>query len=430
MIDITGLWRSAHPHLRPFRDHLPLPDRDMPDCPACGGQGTLSVGADCRPAGSDLWLRDVRVVYCPGCDSFHLDPAALPPEGVDSGIAEVSGRLWSAAPTFLNIEPTTRCNFRCWYCIGRHMRQEDIAVSDFMQVLDHAPAIRTIALTGEGEPLLHPGFFDMARAAVARGIKIVMISNGSRFSDDTIRQLCETPVRYVAISIDSTRPEEFTRSRPPGDLSEVLRGIARLRSFRDRHGCRYPAIGVKGTLFDYSEHELLAIVRLAKEHGAEIFESFQPLNPKDSYVAAYPEAWRGQLALAGRIAGTIAADSSEARRILRPVEEFCQEEEIDFGGAGRMNLIRPNCDERHLYSLLSGDVTPCCQIKQPLSPAWNIIARPLDEVLSDSAYENIRFNLWNGIFPAVCTGCWKTRRPGCRRSLISPGSTCPACSGG
>jgi len=29
--------------------------------------------------------------------------------------------------------------------------------------------------------------------------------------------------------------------------------------------------------------------------------------------------------------------------------------------------------------------------------------------MADPEYENVRFNLWNGIFPSYCEGCWKTR---------------------
>ena len=73
------------------------------------------------------------------------------PAAVGLPVTAVDARLWSAAPTFLNIEPTTRCNFSCWYCIGRHMVQADIEVDNFARMLDNYPSVKAIALVGDGQ---------------------------------------------------------------------------------------------------------------------------------------------------------------------------------------------------------------------------------------------------------------------------------------
>lgn len=413
MLNITAAWRASHAHLQPYRNHLALPQNQLHLCPECGGADACHVVANLLPAQGG-WLNNAQVLYCPNCGNFLVDPAVLfgthlgvPSEEIPV-VSEVDARLWSPLPTFLNIEPTTRCNFRCWYCIGRHMEQRDIRKEDFAAVLANAPTIRTIALVGEGEPLVHPDFFEMAGMAISKGKKVVIISNGSLLNDTNVKKLCESGVSYVSISIDSTDPARFARSRINGNLDDVLRNIQRLRAFRDANGYRYPKIAIKGTLFDYSEGELLDIVTLAREHGAEFFESFQPLNAKQSYVDIYPEENRGQLAFLDRINRAISRDSALARQLLRPAEEFLAEEGIEFGGAGRANGLRPNCDEQYVYTLLTGDITPCCQVKQPLDPEWNLFRHPLGAIFQNLQYENMRFNLWNGIFPEYCRGCGKT----------------------
>lgn len=413
MLNITAAWRAGHAHLKPYRNHLPLPQDQLHLCPECGGTEAHHVVVNLLPA-NGVWVNNAQVMYCPDCDNFLVEKATLLGTHLDSPVAEtpyvseVDARLWSPLPTFLNIEPTTRCNFRCWYCIGRHMEQRDIRKEDFAAVLANTPAIRTIALVGEGEPLVHPDFFEMAGMAVDQGKKVVIISNGSLLNDANVKKLCESGVAYVAISIDSTEPARFARSRIKGNLAEVLGNIERLRAFRDANGYRYPKIAIKGTLFDYSENELLDIVTLAREHGAELFESFQPLNAKQSYVDIYPEENRGQLVHLDRIRRAITRDSSLARQLLRPTEEFLAEEGIEFGGPGRANGLRPNCDEQYVYALLTGDITPCCQVKQPIDPDWNLFHHPLKAIFQNPQYENMRFNLWNGIFPEYCRGCGKT----------------------
>ena len=411
MLNITAAWQASHAHLKPYRNHLPLSQDQLQRCPECGGVRAYYVVANLfLPSG--IGINGVHVLYCHDCENFMIDPSIGGRDsGESSGITSVEGvdaRLWSPLPTFLNVEPTTRCNFRCWYCIGRHMEQRDISVASFAKILEHTPTVATIALVGEGEPLLHPDFFTMARTATAQNMKVVIISNGSLLNDENIKNLCESGVICISISLDSTDPGQFSQSRINGSLSAVLRGISRLRTFRDQHGFQYPKIAVKGTLLDYSEHEMLDIVELARAHGAEIFESFQSINQKHSYVEIYPEEHRGQLASAQRIAVTIGRDSEPARRMLRPFGDFFAEEGIEFGGSGRANILRCNCDEQYIYTLLSGDITPCCQVKNIINPEWNLLQQPLTEIFRNQHYENLRFNLWNGLFPEYCAGCGKT----------------------
>ena len=399
--DITGPWDRAHAHLRPLADSLALGAGQRHPCPqGCGGSA-CDIAVHLRAGGA--WRDRTAVRYCFGCNRYFARSGAI--------IDAVNARLWSARPTFLNIEPTTRCNFSCWYCVGRHMKQEDIDVGNFARVLDNFPELKTIALVGEGEPLMHTGFFEMARMAVDRGIHVVTLSNGSTLSTSNVRKICESGITYLSVSIDSFDPATFASSRIGGDLQQVLNGVRRLREYRDANGYRYPKIALKGTLFRDTRDQLPRIAGLAKEYGFEIFESFQVLNPMRTYVPIYPRAKLEELGQIDVVGASIGADTARAHGELRPVHEFFREEGIDVDKNGTPNGLRPGCDEQWIYSLLSGDVTPCCQIKTPISPAWNLFSHRMEDILRDRLYENTRFNLWNGLFPRYCEGCYKTRQP-------------------
>lgn len=406
-VDLTVVWDRCHPNLRPLREYLPLPKSGQTALP--DGRSGVTVLARLR-LGADRWLEEAaEVVYAPENDRYYLAVAELRRlAGVEvSGeVTAVDARLWFAQPTFLNLEPTTRCNFKCWYCIGRHMKQEDIRVEDFASVLDRFPTLKNLALVGEGEPLMHKGFFEMAAQARARGIRVMIISNGSTLSKSNVRKLCENEIAYIGISIDSTDAATFARSRIDGKLEQVWRGIERLRRYRDEHGYRYPKIGIKGTLFAGTKDELPAIIEAGRNHGVEIFEGFQPLNPMTSYVKIYPREHLQELAHIREVAPAIDRDAT-AQRSLASLADFCIQEGIDVAKHGHPNRLRSNCDEQWIYALLSGDVTPCCQIKTPISPRWNLSRHDLADILADPDYENTRFNLWNGLFPKYCEGCWK-----------------------
>jgi len=402
-LNLTRLWHKAHSHLQPFNKHLAITDNSDFTCPICTKSNAFKLTVQAR-FGQYTW-ESAEPIYCPDCQEYSLldvPDSKLPVTAVDA-------RLWSAEPTFLNIEPTTRCNFNCWYCVGRHMQQEDITVENFAQVLDNFPTVKTIALVGEGEPLMHKGFFDMAHIAKDHNVRVMIISNGSTLSQSIVKKLCEAEIAYIGISIDSIDPEVFASSRIDGKLEQIWQGIQRLREYRDANGFQYPKIGLKGTLFSYNKEELPSIVTMAKSYGVEIFESFQALNPMSTYLPIYPEESLSEVEHIDEVANIIQQDSLQATEQLLPFAEFCATEGIEIDKNGSANNVRKNCDEQWVYALLSGDITPCCQIKTPISPTWNLFNHSLKDIFSDHEYENTRFNLWNGIFPSYCDGCWKIR---------------------
>lgn len=129
--------------------------------------------------------------------------------------------------------------------------------------------------------------------------------------------------------------------------------------------------------------------------------------PDGDLSTCYPEDKRQLLASVADVATKIVAYSTASTGNLKSIAQFCAEEGIDFDKGGRPNGLRPGCDEQWIYALAGGDITPCCQIKQPVSPNWNLFCYDLEAILADPLYENTRFNLWNGIFPTACAGCYK-----------------------
>jgi hypothetical protein len=100
----------------------------------------------------------------------------------------------------IQIEITTHCNYQCFYCAGRHMRQAHMPWSRFTDIMAQlSPTAREVSLQGEGEPLLHPRFWDMAQTVRDRGLAPYTITNGSHI--DPERLAAHFPA--VGISIDT-----------------------------------------------------------------------------------------------------------------------------------------------------------------------------------------------------------------------------------
>jgi MoaA/NifB/PqqE/SkfB family radical SAM enzyme len=74
--------------------------------------------------------------------------------------------------------------------------------------------------TGGGEPMLHPQMVEMIEYAKARGARVWMNTNGSRFGPDErgrdkLRRLLAAGIDLVEFSMDAADPESYAQLRPP-----------------------------------------------------------------------------------------------------------------------------------------------------------------------------------------------------------------------
>jgi len=99
-------------------------------------------------------------------------------KAVQPGVDGVK-RLTAKDP-FVQIEITTKCNFECFYCAGRHMKQENMPWGRFEQILGKlGESPLTVSLQGEGEPTAHPQFWAMIDRLITLGHRPYIITNAS-----------------------------------------------------------------------------------------------------------------------------------------------------------------------------------------------------------------------------------------------------------
>lgn len=113
------------------------------------------------------------------------------------------------ASRYAQIEVTTICNFDCFYCAGRDMAQRHMEMPVFAHIMGQLPRHTgmTVSLQGEGEPTLHPSFWDMARAVREHGLRAYTITNGTRVD---ARQFADA-LHSVGVSVDTLDAEEARR---------------------------------------------------------------------------------------------------------------------------------------------------------------------------------------------------------------------------
>ena len=194
----------------------------------------------------------------------------------------------------LQIEPTTRCNYTCGFCVGRHFDQNDLSLETFRQTLALMPDLERLELHGEGEPLMHPDFFEMARLARERGIRLSTITNGSLFSADRIDQILDSGLDTLFVSIESPREDEFREIRG-GVLSKVTDGIRALLEARRARGLTRPTVGFSVTVLKRTQTLMPEIARLYASLGMDGGISAHMLNTMPTYTGYYNPVMSGQV---------------------------------------------------------------------------------------------------------------------------------------
>ncbi len=317
----------------------------------------------------------------------------------------------------LQVEPTTRCNFTCGFCVGRHLDQSDLSLDTFRQTLALLPDLERLEIHGEGEPLMHPDFFEMARLARERGIRLSTITNGSLFSAERIDRILESGIATLFVSIESPRDAEFKDIRG-GHLSKVTEGIKALLATRRARGLVHPTVGFSVTVLKRTQMLMPEIAALYTDLGMDGGISAHMLNTMPSYTGYYSAPMTSQVlspmeqALAWtRYAHIVQAPALQASSaaVHFSDEVFGQNDPARQTTETRHKLAKeyrscPWLDEG-LYVNRHGHASGCARIKDTARFGLGDVRRDtLETVLARRA--DLGDALRSGRTPDACAGCF------------------------
>jgi MoaA/NifB/PqqE/SkfB family radical SAM enzyme len=170
-------------------------------------------------------------------------------------------------PTELDIEPSSRCNFRCTMCQlsewpdGR--RAGELAFNDLKALIDAHPQIMDVKLQGVGEPLFNKSFFDMVRYMVDRDIWVRTTVNGSLLHvKENARRLIDSGIGEIQTSFDGASKQIFEAIRLKSDFDLVVRNLTDLNDYANRQD--RPITRMWAVLQNSNRHQVFDFVELAK----------------------------------------------------------------------------------------------------------------------------------------------------------------------
>ena len=308
---------------------------------------------------------------------------------------------------FAQIEPTTRCNYTCGFCVGRHMPQQDIALETFRSFIDQTEGLEALELQGEGEPLLHPQFFDMVAMAREKfpQLEISMITNGSMFTQENIQQILEHGIARIFVSLESAKDEDFQRIRG-GKLDRVRRGIRHLVAARNERNMETPIVGLSVTVLRSTASELGAgIPALYRELDLDGGINIQALQTMPQYKAIYDDSMQAEIV--DREAGNTIQKALSSSIPLREVLEDRQRK-IHIGFYERLYGsvdMRFQCPWliNGAYLATDGKMVACCHIKDYERHTLGDISNGIESVAAGR--QKMQTDLNNGKIPEACSGC-------------------------
>lgn len=132
------------------------------------------------------------------------------------------------SPKWIAWEITRRCNLRCVHCRSSSQLEveghPDFSLDEAKRVLDdiRSYASPVVVLSG-GEPLLRSDVFDIAAYGTELGLRMCLATNGSLVTADTCRQITESGIKMVSLSLDgSTAAVHDDFRNQPGAFEGVM----------------------------------------------------------------------------------------------------------------------------------------------------------------------------------------------------------------
>ena len=182
-----------------------------------------------------------------------------------------------SAPFFVVWNFTNMCNLRCLHCYQRADKPlpNELSFEEKLKVVDilDKAFVCGIALSG-GEPTIHPDFLPIIYEISKRGMYAAVATNGIAFSNEEFTIKCKKAgLRYVEVSLDSTKPEIHDKFRGlVGAWEKTVQGIKNCI----KHGL-FVAIATTVTKMNINEAE--DMIRFAQDLGVRrvVFFNFIPV---------------------------------------------------------------------------------------------------------------------------------------------------------
>ena len=194
--------------------------------------------------------------------------AALRLVAAADGAALVSPDVY---PRKAYVEITTHCNLDCAMCQRNSWDSSGGAMSadtfgKLLQQLKDLPGATTICLSGYGEPMGHPLFYELVSEAKAAGFVVEVVTNGTLLGPAAAERLVDLRLDKLIVSVDGISAES-SRLLHAGSLDRVKSGLRALQQLTLARNEDRPELAIEFVATRRNIHELPTLERRAHVLG-------------------------------------------------------------------------------------------------------------------------------------------------------------------
>ena len=137
-------------------------------------------------------------------------------------------------PPYLQIEPTSICNYRCVFCYQTdnvfnkksNNFMGHMAYETFKNIVDQAEGnIEFISLASRGEPLMCKDIEKMLLYTKNKFLNLKINTNASMLTEKKIHAILNSGVKTLSFSADAADEKSYAELRVNGNLNKILKNI-------------------------------------------------------------------------------------------------------------------------------------------------------------------------------------------------------------
>ena len=152
-------------------------------------------------------------------------------------------RISDNFPPYLQIEPTSICNYRCVFCYQTDNKfnkrstgyMGHMKLATFKLIMDQAEGnIEFISLASRGEPLLCPDFKKMLEYTRGKFFNLKINTNASLLDEEMSHAILKSGVKTIVFSADAAESSLYSKLRVNGKLDKVVSNIKKFQEIKKK----------------------------------------------------------------------------------------------------------------------------------------------------------------------------------------------------
>lgn len=197
------------------------------------------------------------------------------------------------APLHIDIGATKLCNAKCVYCYGIHqkMSREVIPEKVLCRLFLDAPrlGVRSLTLTGDGEPTLNPAVYDAVRVGHDAGLDIGFATNGIALDIDKTDTLLST-CTWLRFNLSAVDKESYKAIHGVDEWERVQANIR--ATIKRRNNMKYKCtVGVQMVLIPQCLPQVIPEAKFALDVGVDYFVIKQFSDPGCPEMSRFSLDW-------------------------------------------------------------------------------------------------------------------------------------------